>query len=196
MGSAESSRRPALSEDGERGGLAVEAAMMLEGIGQTVQPFEAFFAAEYPRLVKSMYLVTLDPAEAEDLAQEAMARVFSTWDRVAVMEYPMAYVYRVAVNEHRKRDRRNRLRRAVSIVPQASSEPHVTSEIRDALERLPVPSRQAVVLVDWLGLTSEEAASVLRVRPSTVRSRLQRSRSTLRNQLSRGNDQLSRGNDE
>ena len=154
-----------------------------------IQTFEEFFVAEYPGLVKGLYLVTLDALEAEDLAQEAMSRVYSNWDRVGGMEHPTAYVYRVAVNEHRRRSRRDRFRRAISFVPQSSPEPHVTSEIRDALERLPVASRQAVVLVEWLGLSSEEAASVLSVKPSTVRSRLQRSRLALQNQLSGGNDE-------
>jgi DNA-directed RNA polymerase specialized sigma24 family protein len=38
--------------------------------------FEEFFRAEYPGLVRSLYLLTADLGEAEELAQEAMARVF------------------------------------------------------------------------------------------------------------------------
>ena len=48
--------------------------------------FAEFFRAEYSGLVRSLYLLTADLAEADELAQEAMARVFERWDRVEVME--------------------------------------------------------------------------------------------------------------
>jgi DNA-directed RNA polymerase specialized sigma24 family protein len=38
--------------------------------------FEGFFRQVYPRLSRALLLLTGDPPEAEDLAQEAMARVF------------------------------------------------------------------------------------------------------------------------
>src|SRR5688572_10314123 len=68
--------------------------------------FEGFFHREYPRLVKSLYLTTSDLLEAEELAQEAMARVFERWDRVKAMDAPGGYLYRTAMNLNRKRLRR------------------------------------------------------------------------------------------
>jgi DNA-directed RNA polymerase specialized sigma24 family protein len=56
--------------------------------------FEGFFRAEYPQLARAGYLLTGEAAEAEDLAQEAMARTFERWDRVRAMESPAGYVYR------------------------------------------------------------------------------------------------------
>ena len=41
---------------------------------ETGLAFGPFFQAEYPRLVKMLYLVTGDALESDDLAQEAMAR--------------------------------------------------------------------------------------------------------------------------
>ena len=58
--------------------------------------FEAYFQAEYPSLVRALYLLTGDQDEAEDLAQAAMARVYERWDRVRVMESPAGYVYRTS----------------------------------------------------------------------------------------------------
>jgi hypothetical protein len=43
--------------------------------------FERFFTDGYVRLVRAMYLLTGSMAEAEDLAQEAMARVYERWER-------------------------------------------------------------------------------------------------------------------
>jgi RNA polymerase sigma-70 factor (ECF subfamily) len=44
--------------------------------------FEEFFRAEYGRLVRTVYLLTRNGAEAEEIAQEAMARTYERWDRV------------------------------------------------------------------------------------------------------------------
>src|SRR2546427_3349094 len=68
--------------------------------------FDRFFAEEYQRLARALFIVVGDPVEAEDLAQEAMVRVFERWDRVADLESPTGYLYRTALNLHRSRSRR------------------------------------------------------------------------------------------
>jgi DNA-directed RNA polymerase specialized sigma24 family protein len=50
--------------------------------------FRAFFEHERVRLVRATLLLTGNVAEAEDLAQEALARVLERWDRVSEMESP------------------------------------------------------------------------------------------------------------
>jgi RNA polymerase sigma-70 factor (ECF subfamily) len=71
--------------------------------------FDDFFADEYPRLGRALYLLTGNREEAEDLAQESMARAYERWDRIQRMASPAGYVYRVATNLHRRRWRRNLL---------------------------------------------------------------------------------------
>src|SRR5207247_4027686 len=71
--------------------------------------FDDFFADEYPRLGRALYLLTGDREEAEDLAQELMARAYERWDRIQTMASPAGYVYRVATNLHRRRWRRRLL---------------------------------------------------------------------------------------
>lgn len=44
--------------------------------------FRDFFEGEYRRLAKALFLMTGDPLEAEELAQEALVRVFERWDQV------------------------------------------------------------------------------------------------------------------
>ena len=73
---------------------------------ERVGTFEDFFRAHYERLLRTMYLTTGDRHEAEDLAQDAMARVYERWDRVSGTEDPVGYVYRVALNARRSRLRR------------------------------------------------------------------------------------------
>ena len=150
-------------------------------------PFDGFFHAQYERLVRAMYLSTGDRYEAEDLAQEAMARVYERWDRVREVEDPVGYLYRVALNARRSRLRRlavaARLRPRGRAGDVQSDDPAERETILQALRRLPDGQREAVVLCDWLEMTDTEAAEVLRVSPGAVRARLHRARSTLRELL-------------
>src|SRR5437899_10060597 len=68
--------------------------------------FESFFRTEYPTLVRMLFLLTGSSAEAEDLAQEALARAFERWKRIREMDSPGGYVCRTALNLNRKRLRR------------------------------------------------------------------------------------------
>jgi DNA-directed RNA polymerase specialized sigma24 family protein len=52
--------------------------------------FDEFFEAEYTRLFQSLLVITRDSAEAEDLAQEAMARAVERWDVVTQADHPAA----------------------------------------------------------------------------------------------------------
>jgi len=148
---------------------------------ESERSFEDFFALEYPSLVKALYLLTGSQPEAEDVVQEAMARVFSSWPRVGRMDSPWGYVYVSAANEWKRRQRRHRLL-PIAIPSSTATDPETVSEVMDLLARMPVGWRECVILVDWLGLSSGEAASILGIRSSTVRGRLQRSREALRKQ--------------
>jgi DNA-directed RNA polymerase specialized sigma24 family protein len=58
----------------------------------------------------------------------------------------------------------------------------------EILESLSVEQRQALVLVDFLGFTTEEAGRILGIRASSVRGRMHRARATLRLELRRADD--------
>ena len=80
-----------------------------------VSDFRDFFDAEYRRLARALYLLTDDVAEAEDVAQEAMVRMYERWERVRRMDSPTGYLYRTAMNLNRSRLRKlvTNARRAV-----------------------------------------------------------------------------------
>jgi DNA-directed RNA polymerase specialized sigma24 family protein len=151
--------------------------------------FEEFFHAEYPGLVRALYLLTGDQDEAEELAQATMARVYERWDRVRAMESPAGYVYRAGVNLHRQRVRHLavRARRLLAMAVHAESTqppgPGVRLELADAIASLPTGQRQAFMLVEWLGMSSQEAARILRIAPASVRTRIHRARVALRERL-------------
>jgi RNA polymerase sigma factor (sigma-70 family) len=149
-----------------------------------VPDFDTFFAIEYRRLFEVLYLLTRDRAEAEDLAQEAMARAYERWSRI---HDPTRYVYRTAFNLHRTMRRRLAVavRKRAELLPVADH-PDVVEQRLDALAALallPATQRAAVVLVDWAEMTSEEAARILGIQPVSVRGRLHRARAALRQRL-------------
>ena len=167
------------------------AAMTEEAVARTqrVGTFEEFFHDNYERLLRAMYLATGDRHEAEDLAQDAMARVLEHWDRVRRLEEPVAYVFRVALN--RRRSLLRRVAVAVRRTPppdqDSSHEPTTAVDerdaIRQALDKLPQGQREALVLFDWLGMTDIQAATVLGISAGAARTRLHRARSAMREVL-------------
>jgi RNA polymerase sigma factor (sigma-70 family) len=149
--------------------------------------FDAFFLAEHERLFQALYLLTGDRNEADDLAQESLLRAYERWDRVGSMDSPVGYVYRTALNLHRSHLRTLvvRARRVFASVPAEDFSGSVAAshDVRRALAQLPRGQREALILVEWLGLGSEEAGRVLGIDASSVRGRLHRGRASLRDQL-------------
>jgi RNA polymerase sigma factor (sigma-70 family) len=149
--------------------------------------FEGFFQTEHERLFQALYLLTGNRYEADDLAQEALMRAYERWDRVGSMDSPVGYVYRTALNLHRSRLRKVaiRARRVFALIPieDASESVAASDKVHRALAAIPEAQRAALVLIEWLGLDSEEAGRVLGIDASSVRGRLHRGRDSLRKRL-------------
>jgi DNA-directed RNA polymerase specialized sigma24 family protein len=59
--------------------------------------FQAFYAANYGRIVAMVTAMVGDRLQAEDVAQEAFARAYSRWARIGHYEVPEAWVRQVAM---------------------------------------------------------------------------------------------------
>lgn len=150
------------------------------------ESFEEFFRVQYPRLGKAMYVLTSSRAEAEDIAQEAMARVLERWERVSVMDSPEGYAYRVAMNLF-LRHTQERARLAdlpdaaeFSDLGAAAAGAERRVEIHRALASLTPEQRAAIVLVNLIGFSVDETAEILEIEPVSVRARIHRARTSLR----------------
>jgi len=157
-------------------------------------PFEEFFEAEYRRLCDAMVLLTGDPLDAEEFAQEAMTRVLERWDRVGAMDSPTGYLFRTAMNLHRNRVRRVlvRARRAVHedpATPDHSSTVGDQQDVRLALMKLSRAEREALVLVDWQQMDAAAAGRLLGISANAIRVRLHRARAALRQHLGETSDE-------
>lgn len=162
-----------------------QAAEVSEADLRTVVPlaFEEFFLAERARLFRALLLVTHDAAEAEDFMQEAFVRLWERWDRVAGVEDPVGYLFRTAMNLHRSAIRRALIIARRSLRPSADRDPFDQVAAHDeavrALALLTPRQRAAVVVTELLGFSSEEAGTILGIRPGTVRALTSQARTAL-----------------
>lgn len=138
------------------------------------------------RLYRAAWGLCGDRHEAEDLVQETYARVLAR-PRFLRKQDDLGYLLRALRNTFvlQLRDRQRQVQgdavsadedpvdRRVHLRPDRQAE---AGEVYSAIAGLPEDFRLAIVAVDVTGLTYEEAARVLRVRPGTVRSRVFRAR--------------------
>lgn len=146
--------------------------------------FEVFFHLERDRLFRAMFVITKNRHEAEDISQEAFARVWERWPAVGEMENPAGYLHRTAMNLFRSRYRRALLaaRRGIGIVTEKDAYEAVDDRqvALQALDSLTPRQRAAIVLTEVLRYTAEEAGSMLGIRASTVRALHFQARSALK----------------
>lgn len=145
--------------------------------------FEAFYAEHQPRIRRSCALVLLDRTEAEDVAAEAFARLWSHWGQIHGEDHAGGYVFKTAMRLCAKR-RRRAAREVVGAVPERGTEPASPASLFDALRGLPLRQRQSLVLRDWAGFETAEVARMLGTKESTVRVHISRARAALRGTLS------------
>lgn len=153
----------------------------MEGIAH-VQPaaltaaeaFEATVGDHYAGLVRRLTAVLRDPAEAEDIAQEAYLRAFRSWNRFDGSD-ARGWLYtiglRLAFNERRRR------RRWASLLGQRTEVDVLRPrdvDLHRALIALRPQHRAALLLNVVDGYTRPEIATMLDVPPGTVGSWLSR----------------------
>jgi RNA polymerase sigma-70 factor, ECF subfamily len=124
-----------------------------------------------------------DAGLAEDVAQETFLRVFRRLPTFTFEAKFSTWVFQIArnagVDELRSRRRRIRLASLAPPPTPAAGLPEARAEIDAALASLPVDQREAVLLVEVLGLRYHEVARVLGVPEGTVKSRVFGARSRL-----------------
>lgn len=145
--------------------------------------FEDVFAREYPAMVRLAYLLVGDTTSAEDVVQEAFARLLAKWDRV---DNPGGYVRTAVINAARDKLRHRLLRRRPHQTRSRTEQ--VTDDVDylgDALATLPHQWRAVVVLRFFEQRTIPEIAQVLHMKEGTVKSALHRGLSRLREVIER-----------
>ena len=142
-----------------------------------------------PEGIRLAFLLTGDRALAEDLVQEAFARLVGRLRHLRDPGAFGAYLRRTIVNLATSHFRRRRVERAYlarsGMAPEAETNLNEERDatIHDALLRLPERQRAAIVLRFYEDLSDVQTADVLRCSPGTVRSLVSRGMKTLRSEL-------------
>jgi RNA polymerase sigma-70 factor (ECF subfamily) len=145
--------------------------------------YAEFYFTSYGRLAAQLSAYLGDPAEAEDVVQEAFLRAWQRWKKVSAYDEPVAWVRRVAWNLATNRwrrlvaDARLRLRHGEPDAVAALGPDNVA--LVAALRQLPARQRQVIVLHYLADLPVAEIAAELSVPRGTVLSWLHRGRARL-----------------
>ncbi|MFC6152635.1 SigE family RNA polymerase sigma factor [Nocardioides yefusunii] len=151
----------------------------------TVDTFDDFVHSTGTRLMRTAVLLTGDRSTAEDLLQNAYARLFSKWKQVRRADHPLAYARRVMLRLHLDEKRR---RRIVEVHTEAEtsapgSDPTTRLALMQALATLSALDRAVVVLRYWEDLSVADTAEQLGLSPVTCRTRSHRALKHLRTQF-------------
>jgi len=146
--------------------------------------FERCFRERYPELVQVLHGLSGDRATAEDLTQEAFARL---WRRGPV-ERPAAdyWVFRVGRNlalDWLKAEGRRNHRETIAPAPETSEPPfseEMVEHVRAVVKQLPARDREVLLLREFTGLSYNEIAAVVRRSENVVKQDLFRARERLR----------------
>jgi RNA polymerase sigma-70 factor (ECF subfamily) len=145
--------------------------------------FDGFYAASVRRVTSQLYAMTGSKAEAEDCVQEAYARAWQRWRKIAGYADPEAWVrtvaYRIGVDAWRRtlsRSAAHRRHGMATEVPGADPD-HVA--IIAALRQIPAVQRRAIVLYHLVGMPVDQVARETGVPVGTVKARLSRGRQAL-----------------
>lgn len=131
------------------------------------------------------------PSDADDLVQETLTRGIANIHQFRPGTSMKSWLFTIMRNAFYTRVRIAR-REAPGDVDCASVEPAMAQtqewsargrEVAEAIQRLPEPQREAVVLVGMLGVSYEEAARICDCAIGTIKSRLNRGRLRLLEEL-------------
>ncbi|UFN43868.1 SigE family RNA polymerase sigma factor [Nocardioides okcheonensis] len=148
--------------------------------------FSAYMAARQAALYRTAYLLAGDHAGAEDLLQNAFAKLYLSWDRIRDHGALDGWVRRVMVNDHNSLWRRAWKRREHSTerLPEAgasdSYDDGLGGELWSFVQTLPPKQRSVVVLRYYEQLSEAEIADVLGISTGTVKSQASRALAALR----------------
>jgi RNA polymerase sigma-70 factor (sigma-E family) len=149
--------------------------------------FSAYVAARRAQLFRTACLLCGDPHRAEDIVQDALARLYANWPRVCRADNVEGYVRRILVNSHYSDRRRPWRRETATTSADLQLEPGMAPEDADAIwtaiRGLPPGQRKVIVLRHIWDRSVEETAADLGISPGTVKTQTRDALAALRRAL-------------
>jgi len=146
--------------------------------------FDEWFRANYRRVLGSVLIVCAgDVPRAEDATNDACIDALEKWATVGAMDSPRAWVTKVAINKAKRSWlRRKRYVDSVNadslVISSVDGQPN--HELWEAVNKLSLKQRSAIVMRYVDDLSQREIADELGVAPGTVSATLTQARNKLR----------------
>lgn len=147
-----------------------------------------------PRLLALLKLYQVAPEDGEDVLQEALLALWRKRAQVRDYEAWLLSALRMECLRYRRRGKRQiysavdepTLERLAGYDGFVATDTGLHQDLRKLVRRLPARHQALIHLRYGLGLTPEEAASLLGYRPSSLKKTTTRCLQALRRQLNRG----------
>lgn len=171
----------------------------------TPQDHEATFqrdlVAAIPHLRAFARSLCNDPTQADDLAQEALAKAWKARDSFEPGTSIKAWTFMILRNQFYSEKRRSwrstpleaEVAENTLVANDDPTVPMELLELRAALAKLPDDQREALILVGAGGMAYEEAAQVCQCAVGTIKSRVSRARRALEAIMAGGASSKSNG---
>jgi RNA polymerase sigma-70 factor (ECF subfamily) len=144
------------------------------------------------------YRMMGNPEDAEDVVQDAFISAYRAFGRFRGESRVTTWLYRITTNAALMKLRKTKLARTLnqtgvedieiadwSNTPErGAANSELKAKLKEGIDQLEPDLRAVVVLRDVEGLTNQEAAEILDISVSALKSRLHRSRVLLRKYLS------------
>ena len=167
--------------------------LMRRVAGGSESAFRTLARRSAPPAIGLARRILANPADAEEVVQEAMLRVWTSAPRWRPEARFRTWLYRVVVNLCLNRKRRAPFASLEAAGEPADPQPDARTQmeraerdkaIADAIARLPERQRAAIVLTYQEGLSNADAAEALGTTRGAIETLLVRAKQSLRRQLS------------
>ena len=138
--------------------------------------FEDWYSDSHASVLAVLTVVSGNPDTASEATDEAFARALARWHRVREMSSPTGWTYRVALNQLRRRFRRQTHEGQLLLLANDPSRQEqdlsLWLQVLDAVRPLTARQRTVLALTYVADLPQDEVARLLHVSRSTVASTL------------------------
>lgn len=165
--------------------------------------FKKELVAAIPHLRAFARSLCNDPTQADDLAQEALAKAWKARDSFEPGTSIKAWTFMILRNQFYSEKRRSwrtapldmEMAENTLLANDNPTVPMELLELRAALAKLPDDQREALILVGAGGMAYEEAAQVCQCAVGTIKSRVSRARRALETLLAEAGSRQSNDHD-
>ena len=160
--------------------------LMVDDISTKQADLEVLWGQFHDRLCRFVCSRMANEQDVEDILQNVFLRIHANLDKLRNMDKLESWIYQITRNSLIDYYRSRKVLVNLDDVSLADEDPEEDSLsslapcIRDSIEMLPEPYRQALVLTEYEGLSQKQLAERLGISFSGAKSRVQRARQKVR----------------